>query len=148
MKPFRGKRTELGEFVVVIQPSRSRATVHLAATERDDRLSSRQKPGGKVATRLRVVLQAADALTDLAGEERLRCTHLSREQPVAVGLRTPVANCLQFVVARSVCRVVRCCDAPRVRVAWFPALRPTRLETRTKELSTRASRWALRTPVA
>jgi len=46
------------------------------------------------------------------------------------------------------CRAVRCRDAPGVRVAWFPALRPTRLETRTKELSTRASRWASRTPVA
>ena len=56
MKPFRGKRTELGEFAAVIQPSRASAAVHLAAAERDDRLSGRQKPGGKVATRSRVVL--------------------------------------------------------------------------------------------
>ena len=51
--------------------------MHLAAAERDDRLSGRQKPGGKVATRSRVVLQAAWALADSAGEERLRCTPLA-----------------------------------------------------------------------
>ena len=65
-----------------------------------------------------------------------------------VGLWTPATNCSQFDVARSACRAARCRAAPRVRVVWFLALRPTRLETRTKELSTRASRWALRTPVA
>ena len=65
-----------------------------------------------------------------------------------MGLRTPATNCSQFDVARAVCRAARCHGAPRVRVVWFLALRPTRLETRTKELSTRASRWALRTPVA
>ena len=123
--------------------------MHLAAAERDDRLSSRQKPGGKVATRSRVVLQAAAALADLAGEERLRCTPaFARERPDAVDSRLPAANCSQFAVAHAACRAVRCRDAPGVRVAWFPALRPTRLETRTKELSTRASRWAPRTPVA
>ena len=51
--------------------------MHLAAAERDDRLSSRQKPGGKVATRSRVVLQAAAVLADSMGEERLRCTPLA-----------------------------------------------------------------------
>lgn len=57
MKPFRGKRTELGEFVAAIQlPTTNWSVVHLAAAERDDRLSGRQKPGGKVATRSRVVL--------------------------------------------------------------------------------------------
>lgn len=57
MKPFRGKRTELGEFAVVIQPLGLTArAVHLAAAERDDRLSGRQKPGGKVAARSRAVL--------------------------------------------------------------------------------------------
>ena len=56
MKPFRGKRTELGEFAAAIQPSPVTGKVHLAAAERDDRLSGRQKPGGKVATRSRVVL--------------------------------------------------------------------------------------------
>ena len=71
-----------------------------------------------------------------------------REWPDVVGLRTPAANCSQFAVARAVCRAARCHVAPGVRVVWFLALRPTRLETRTKELSTRASRWARRTPVA
>ena len=52
MKPFRGKRTELGEFAVVIQPSRLGAAVHLAAVERDDRL-----PGSSEARR-----QGGDAL--------------------------------------------------------------------------------------
>ncbi len=122
--------------------------MHLAAAERDDRLSGRQKPGGKVATRSRVVLQAVEALADWAGEERLRCTPHAREWLDAVGLRTPATNCSQFDVARAVCRAARCHEAPRVRVVWFLALRPTRLETRTKELSTRASRWARRTPVA
>ena len=121
--------------------------MHLAAAERDDRLSGRQKPGGKVATRSRVVLQAAGAQADSAGEERLRCTPCAGAAR-AVGLRTSASNCSQFGVWRSVCRAVRCRVAPGVRVAWFPALRPTRLETRTKELSTLASRWALRTPKA
>jgi hypothetical protein len=53
VKPLRGKRTELGESVVVIQPVRSRAPVHLAAAERDDRPSGRLKPVGKVAARSR-----------------------------------------------------------------------------------------------
>ena len=65
-----------------------------------------------------------------------------------MGSRLPAANCSQFAVALAACRAARRRDAPGVRVAWFPALRPTRLETRTKELSTRASRWASRTPVA
>ena len=65
MKPFRGKRTELGESVVVIQPAC--APVHLAAAERDDRLPGRQKPVGKVATRSRVVLQAGEVLADWRG---------------------------------------------------------------------------------
>ena len=68
------------------------------------------------------------------------------ERLEAAGSRTPAANCSQFAVARAACRVVRRRAAPRVRVAWFPALRPTRLETRTKELSTRASRWAPSNP--
>ena len=148
MKPFRGKRTELGEFVAAIQPAphagaRCTWRRRSATTVRP----GRQKPGGKVATRSRVVLQAAAASADLAGEERLRCTRAS-ERPDAVGLRRPVTNCSQFDAAPSACRAARCRAAPRVRVAWFPALRPTRLETRTKELSTRASRWARRTPVA
>ena len=66
----------------------------------------------------------------------------AREWSDVVGAWTPATNCSQFDVARSACRAARCHDAPGVRVAWFPALRPTRLETRTKELSTRASRWA------
>ena len=48
--------------------------MHLAAAEHGDRLSGRHKPGGKVATRLRVVLQAVEASADSAGEERPRCT--------------------------------------------------------------------------
>ena len=82
------------------------------------------------------------ALADLAGEERLRCTPPCGERLAVVGLRTPATNCSQFDVARAVCRAARCRVAPGVRVVWFLALRPTRLETRTKELSTRASRWA------
>jgi hypothetical protein len=67
VKPLRGKRTELGESVVVIQPVRSRAPVHLAAAERDDRPSGRLKPVGKVAARLRAVLQAVAVLADWRG---------------------------------------------------------------------------------
>ena len=147
MKPFRGKRTELGEFAVVIQPARLGVTVHLAAAERSDRLSGRRKLGGKVATRSRVVLQAAAALADLAGEERLRCTPLAGAAR-AVGSGTSAANCSQFVVCARLLSRSAVPRAPRVRASWFLALRPTRLETRTKELSTRASRWASRTPVA
>ena len=121
--------------------------MHLAAAKHDDRLSGRQKPGGKVAARSRVVLQAAEALADRAGEERPRRTP-SGEWPDVVGLRSPAVNCSQFAVARAACRAARCHGARGVRVVWFLALRPTRLETRTKELSTCASRWASRTPVA
>ena len=64
------------------------------------------------------------------------------------GCRTPAPNCSQFGVARSGCLSALCRDAPRVPAAWFLALRATRLETRTKELSTRASQWAPRTPKA
>ena len=56
MKPFRGKRTELGEFAAVIQPLSFAATVHLAVAERDDRLSGCQKLGGKVTKCLRFAL--------------------------------------------------------------------------------------------
>ena len=81
MKPFRGKRTELGEFAVVIQPAAVVLQVHLAAAKHDDRPSGREKPGGKVATRSRVVLQAVAALADRAGEERPRRTPSSGSGP-------------------------------------------------------------------
>jgi len=99
--------------------------VHLAAAERDDRLSSRQKPGGKVATRSRVVLQAAVALADLAGEERLRRTPaFARERPDAVDSRLPAANCSQFAVApRRLPRraVSRCARGPSRVVPGTPS---------------------------
>ena len=75
--------------------------MHLAAAERDDRLSGRQKPGGKVATRSRVVLQAAQAQADLAGEERLRCTPLGAGAARRGGLGAAGGELL------AVCRRVR-----------------------------------------
>ena len=53
---------------------------------------------------------------------------------------------MQIVAARSGVSRGALRRVPGVRVAWFPALRPTRLETRTKELITRASQWAPSNP--
>ena len=121
--------------------------MHLAAAERDDCLSGRQKPVGKVAARSRAVLQAFEASADWCGlgpfvapsgfgRSRARRWPLGR-----VGeLR------MQIVRARSGVSGGAWRRVPDVRVAWFPALRPTRLETRTKELSTRASQRAPSNP--
>ena len=96
---------------------------------------------GGVTGRVRVV--------GCAGEERLRCTRpFAVERAVVGGLRAPALNCSQFGAASSRLSPGAVPRAPRVLAVWFLALRPTRLETRTKELTTRASQWAFRTPTA
>ena len=146
MKPFRGKRTELGEFAVVIQP---RVSARGALGDG----GARRPPVGSSEARRQGGDAFARRVTGRRGVDRLDgrgapAAHSHWERPDAVGSRLPAANCSQFAVEHAACRAVRSRDAPGVRVAWFPALRPTRLETRTKELSTRASQWALRTPKA
>ena len=122
--------------------------MHLAATERDDRPPGRQKPGVQGGGALRrAVLQASGASADRCGLGSFEASSGFGRSRACRGpsgrggeLRT------QIVVARlgASCGTWR--RMPGVRVAWFPALRPTRLETRTKELCTRASHWAPSNP--
>ena len=67
MKPFRGKRTELGESVVVIQPAFARRCTwrRRSATTARPVARSPDRQGGRAL--LRAVLQAGDASADRCG---------------------------------------------------------------------------------
>lgn len=58
MKLSASKRSELGEFGVVVQPRYFGRGVHSSASERSVRLRRRQKRPGKVAACSQAVLQA------------------------------------------------------------------------------------------
>ena len=147
MKRWASKRTELGEFGAAIQPVafgvgrtwRRRSVATACASVRS--ASARWPPAsaGGVTGRGRGRPRGRGApAAHSASAERLAS--------VAGGPRRQ--TCQRLASRAPPRRLARCRVARGVRATWFLALRPTRLETRTKELSTRASRWARRTPVA
>lgn len=149
MKLPASKRSELGEFPSAVQRRRLDGGVHSALGKRGVRLPRRLKRPGKVT---------AASARGVTGRVRLAASRV-RSACRTLGF-VPSGPSSEAVAGRGVkllphvwCRASRRSSGavPRVRrdlAAWFPALRPTRLETRTKELSSAASHEASRTLTA
>ena len=140
MKLCGGKRSELGEFGVVVHPSpRWRRTRRRRSASTSFGVPISPAARWRASSLARVI--GRRGVGGRRGRGPRAVPSLRWESGVGRAALGRGGGCTADVVCVRARQVRRIDGRPRSD-AWLPALRPTRLETRTKELCVRASRWA------